>query len=69
MRTGARLTLLAGKLIGAASRVTGAGGGTTLPGRAARRLYPRFVGEMVAGLPGGCALVTGTNGKTTTATL
>lgn len=69
MRIGARITLFLGKSLGFASRLSGAGGGTTLPGRAARRLYPRFVREMVAGLPRGCALVTGTNGKTTTSTL
>ena len=69
MRTGAKTALLAGKSLGAASRLARAGGGTTFPGRVARRLYPRFVSEMVAGLPAGCALVTGTNGKTTTATL
>ncbi len=45
------------------------GGGSTLPGRVARKLSSHFVPDMVQSLPLGCALVTGTNGKTTTATL
>ncbi len=69
MQFGTRLALILGKVIGATSRLLNVGGGSTLPGRVARRVYPGFVPSMVAGLPLGCALVTGTNGKTTTATL
>ncbi len=64
-----RLALATGKVIGASSRLLDIGGGSTLPGRVARRMYPGFVPSMVSELPLGCALVTGTNGKTTTATL
>ncbi len=64
-----RSALLIGKALGSASRVLRFGGGSTLPGRVARRIDPAFVPSMVDGLPLGCVLITGTNGKTTTATL
>ncbi|MHB8896374.1 MAG: MurT ligase domain-containing protein [Candidatus Geothermincolia bacterium] len=69
MRFGTRAALLLGKAIGSTSRALNAGGGSTLPGRVARRIYPGFVPSMVNELPLGCILVTGTNGKTTTSTL
>lgn len=69
MRFATRLTLAMGKALGFSSRLLRVGGGSTLPGRAARVVYPGFVPSMVRELPLGCALVTGTNGKTTTATL
>jgi len=69
MRLGNRLALTTGKGLGFTSRLLNVGGGSTLPGRAARLLYPGFVPDMVKELPLGSVLVTGTNGKTTTATL
>lgn len=69
MRFMDRAALLLGKSIGATARALNVGGGSTLPGRVARKVSPRFVPEMVKGLPLGCILVTGTNGKTTTSTL
>jgi UDP-N-acetylmuramyl tripeptide synthase len=69
MRTGNRLALVIGKFIGSTSRLLKVGGGSTLPGRAARFLSSGLVTNMVKELPLGCVLVTGTNGKTTTATL
>lgn len=69
MQFGTRITLAACKAIGASSRLLKFGGGSTLPGRVARRLNRGFVPALVRELPLGCALVTGTNGKTTTATL
>lgn len=69
MRLVTKTALLCGKALGSASRMLRVGGGSTLPGRIARRLSPPFVAEMVRGLPRGCALVTGTNGKTTTSAL
>jgi UDP-N-acetylmuramyl tripeptide synthase len=69
MRTGNRLALALGKGLGFTSRLFKVGGGSTLPGRAARFLSPGFVPDMVRELPLGSVLVTGTNGKTTTATL
>jgi UDP-N-acetylmuramyl tripeptide synthase len=45
------------------------GGGTALPGLVAERIDPTIIPDMAAQLGQGCALVTGTNGKTTTARL
>lgn len=56
----------AGKAAGLASRLLGAGGGTTLPGVVARRIDPHVLSRLSAALPGGVAIVAGTNGKTTT---
>ena len=69
MNIAARSVLATGKAVGAAARVLKLGGGSTLPGRVARRLYPKFGPSRVSGLPLGCALVTGTNGKTTTSAM
>jgi UDP-N-acetylmuramyl tripeptide synthase len=52
---------------GALSRRSGRGGGTTLPGRLLLRLAPDAVSRLGARLPGGSVIVSGTNGKTTTA--
>jgi UDP-N-acetylmuramyl tripeptide synthase len=51
------------------SRRLGIGGGTALPGLIAERIDPEIVSEMAAQLGHGSVLVTGTNGKTTTARL
>ena len=59
--------VLAGKVVGSASRRFGRGGGTALPGVVAERLDPRLTARLAAQLGGGRILVTGTNGKTTTA--
>jgi UDP-N-acetylmuramyl tripeptide synthase len=48
------------------SRALGRGGGTTLPGRVANWLDPELLTTFAQNLTCGCALVTGTNGKTTT---
>ncbi len=57
----------ASRAIGAASRASGRGGGTTLPGRVLLRLAPDAIARLGAGLEGGTTLVSATNGKTTTA--
>lgn len=54
---------------GTVSRVVGAGGGSSLPGLVVERLSPGYVRRRTAGLPGGVVLVSGTNGKTTTASM
>jgi UDP-N-acetylmuramyl tripeptide synthase len=54
-------------VIGAASRRSGRGGGTTLPGRVLLRLEPEAIARLGAGLAGGSTIVSATNGKTTTA--
>jgi len=45
------------------------GGGTALPGLVAERIDPRIVSDIASQLGRGSVLVTGTNGKTTTARL
>jgi UDP-N-acetylmuramyl tripeptide synthase len=57
----------AGKAAGAASRRLGRGGGTAIAGLVAQRLDPGLVAHLAAQLGHGSVLVTGTNGKTTTA--
>ena len=59
----------AGKATGTLSRVTRRGGGTTLPGDVARAIDPRILSELAADLTQGSIVITGTNGKTTTARL
>jgi UDP-N-acetylmuramyl tripeptide synthase len=58
---------LAARAVGAASRASGRGGGTTLPGRFLLRLEPAAIARLGAGLDRGTTLVSATNGKTTTA--
>jgi UDP-N-acetylmuramyl tripeptide synthase len=55
------------RAIGAASRRSGRGGGTTLPGRVLLRLDPEAIAKLGAGLGGGSTVISATNGKTTTA--
>ncbi|MBA2362636.1 MAG: Mur ligase family protein [Chloroflexia bacterium] len=69
MRFRLALALLSGRVIGAAARLSGRGGGTALPGLAANRLYPALLPEMTSRIPEGVILVSGTNGKTTTSRL
>ena len=52
---------------GALSRRSGRGGGTTLPGRLLLRIAPDAVSRLGARLTDGSAIVSATNGKTTTA--
>jgi lipid II isoglutaminyl synthase (glutamine-hydrolysing) len=59
--------VLAARALGIASRVSGRGGGTTLPGRALLRLAPDAIARLGAGLDRGATVVSATNGKTTTA--
>ena len=61
--------VLAGKATGALSRVSGRGGGTTLPGDVARAIDPRVLAKLASDLTQGSVVITGTNGKTTTARL
>jgi UDP-N-acetylmuramyl tripeptide synthase len=51
------------------SRLAGAGGGTTLPGKLLWKLDPGAVDRLAARLPRGAALVSATNGKTTTSAM
>jgi UDP-N-acetylmuramyl tripeptide synthase len=54
---------------GALSRLAGAGGGTTLPGKLLWKLDPSAVSRLAARLPQGSAALSATNGKTTTAAM
>ena len=54
---------------GTLSRLAGRGGGTTLPGKLLATVDPGAVAALARRLPLGCALVSATNGKTTTAAL
>ena len=62
---GAKVALA--RAIGAASRASGRGGGTTLPGRALLRLSPAAIKVLGRRLTRGTTIVSATNGKTTTA--
>jgi len=57
----------AGKATGTLSRITRRGGGTTLPGDVARAIDPKILTELASDLTHGSIVITGTNGKTTTA--
>jgi lipid II isoglutaminyl synthase (glutamine-hydrolysing) len=61
--------ILAARAVGGLSRLAGAGGGTTLPGKLLWKLDPDAVDRLAAQLRLGSALVSATNGKTTTAAL
>ncbi len=60
---------LVARAVGAASRASGRGGGTTLPGRLLLRLDPGAIARLGAGLADGSTLISATNGKTTTAAM
>jgi UDP-N-acetylmuramyl tripeptide synthase len=64
MRLG--LETIAARGVGRLSRAVGRGGGTTLPGKLLWKLDPGAVDVLAARLTSGIALVSATNGKTTT---
>ena len=59
----------AAKATAAVSRRFRLGGGTALPGLVAERIDPDVIRDLAAELGQGSVIVTGTNGKTTTARL
>ena len=61
-----RLETIAARAVGRLSRAAGRGGGTTIPGKLLWKIDPSAVDALAAGLPHGVALVSATNGKTTT---
>jgi UDP-N-acetylmuramyl tripeptide synthase len=69
--TDARLTaaIVAGQLTAGLSRRLGRGGGTTLPGQVSQWVDRASLRKLGGTLPNGSAVVTGTNGKTTTTRL
>lgn len=60
------LETMAARAVGTLSRAVGRGGGTTLPGKLLWKLDPGAVDALAARLSSGVALVSATNGKTTT---
>ena len=64
-----KLALAAARATAFASRASGRGGGTTLPGRVLTALAPDAPRRLAARLARGCVLVSATNGKTTTCAL
>jgi lipid II isoglutaminyl synthase (glutamine-hydrolysing) len=58
--------ILAARAAARLSRLVGAGGGTTVPGKLLWKLDPGAIDRLAARLPQGAALVSATNGKTTT---
>lgn len=60
------LAIWMGRVAGSLSRRFGRGGGTTVPGRIARRIAPQILTQLTNRLPHGVIVVAGTNGKTTT---
>jgi lipid II isoglutaminyl synthase (glutamine-hydrolysing) len=63
------LETLAARTVGTLSRAAGRGGGTTLPGKLLWKLDPSAVDALAARLPAGVALLSATNGKTTTTSM
>jgi UDP-N-acetylmuramyl tripeptide synthase len=60
------IEISAARLVGRLSRAAGRGGGTTLPGKLVWKLDPGALDALAGRLPLGVALVSATNGKTTT---
>lgn len=63
------LATLASKLLTKALRSLGVSGGTALPGLVAEKIRPSLLSELAPRFSQGVILITGTNGKTTTARL
>jgi UDP-N-acetylmuramyl tripeptide synthase len=59
----------AAKAVGTLVRFAGRGGGTSLPGKVLMRLEPHAIGLLAQRLPQGSAVISATNGKTTTAAM
>ena len=59
----------AARLVGRLSRAVGRGGGTTLPGKLLWKVDPGALDALAARLPDGVAIVSATNGKTTTSAM
>jgi lipid II isoglutaminyl synthase (glutamine-hydrolysing) len=61
--------ILAARAAARLSRLSGRGGGTTVPGKLLWKLDPMAIDRLAGRLPAGSALVSATNGKTTTAAM
>ncbi|MGO9819402.1 MAG: MurT ligase domain-containing protein [Solirubrobacteraceae bacterium] len=61
--------IAAARAVGELARRAGRGGGTSLPGKVLMRLQPDAISRLAQRLPNGTAVVSATNGKTTTAAM
>ncbi len=61
--------IIAARAAAGLSRLVGAGGGTTVPGKLLWKLDPGAIDRLAARLPRGSALISATNGKTTTSAM
>src|SRR5207253_1137051 len=61
--------ILAARAVGELARRAGRGGGTSLPGKLLSRLDPHAIERLAGRLPAGTAIISATNGKTTTASM
>ena len=61
--------IAAARAVAGLSRLAGAGGGTTVPGKLLSKLDPGAIDRLAARLPEGAAVLSATNGKTTTAAM
>jgi UDP-N-acetylmuramyl tripeptide synthase len=59
----------AARLVAGLSRLVGAGAGMTIPGKLLSKLDPDAIDRLAARLPAGVAVVSATNGKTTTTSM
>ncbi|MDE3131838.1 MAG: DUF1727 domain-containing protein [Acidobacteriota bacterium] len=57
------------RVVARAARASGRGGGTSLPGKVLLRLEPQAIHQLASRLTGGSAVISATNGKTTTASI
>src|SRR5438045_2584042 len=61
--------IVAARAVGELARRAGRNGGTSLPGKVLIRLEPNAIFELATRLPQGSAMISATNGKTTTAAI
>jgi UDP-N-acetylmuramyl tripeptide synthase len=61
--------IAAARAVGELARRAGRGGGTSLPGKVLTRLDPEAIERLARRLPQGCAVISSTNGKTSTAAM
>jgi UDP-N-acetylmuramyl tripeptide synthase len=61
--------IAAARAVAGLSRLVGAGAGMTVPGKLLSKLDPAAIDKLAARLPAGTAVVSATNGKTTTAAM
>ncbi|HEY2769794.1 MAG TPA: Mur ligase family protein [Solirubrobacteraceae bacterium] len=66
---GLEIKIAAARAVGELARRAGRGGGTSLPGKVLMRLEPHAIDELATRLARGSAVLSATNGKTTTAAM